>query len=337
MIFSREYSRAILNLREGDGRFSQGGKGIFGRAVVEVRGGKGRIMVFAQGVKGGCICSLYIICRKGRGFVPLKAVLVNTKNSRAEVKWDFNPDNILGSGFKLEDVGALAVMTDRGDRVVTAFFDRPFDWGVVRTAELESQSDEVQKNEETAEIEETADIAEGIEGENEKPLTAEECGGDEKSETIEKNGEGTGFDFTEVVNRFRKDVDELRRFAYIQKMDFEDAKKDKERDRRGLCLEGILEDRETFELEGTQGRFCRIFLDELCLVDPHMYKFENNPTFRRCFNKYGHLILGSDGEGLVLGLPDEEREFKDGEILGFCDFVLTKPQFGYRIMKIEKH
>ncbi|MCD8238925.1 MAG: hypothetical protein LUC92_06310 [Clostridiales bacterium] len=336
MIFSRDYSRAILNLKDG-GNLSQG-KGVFGRAVVEVKGGRGQIMIFARGVKPGCICSLYIICRKGRGFVPLKAVLVNTKNSLAEVKWDFNPDNILGSGFKLEDAAALAVLTDKGERVVAAFFDKPFDFGEVHTAEVNRPKPAV-KPENTPKpepkpekkAEETEIISPDKKDKEEKPKSYE----DEKNTSQTSN---TGFDFTEVVNRFSKDIDELRRFAYMQKMDYEAEESKARRDRRSLCKEGILEDRDCFTLkdnEDNEENFCKISLNELCLLDPCMYKYQNNPTFIRCFNKYGHLILSKQGNNLVLGLPDIERDFKDSEALGFCDFVLTNPKFGYRIMKIS--
>ncbi|MCC8015219.1 MAG: hypothetical protein LIO87_08485, partial [Eubacterium sp.] len=291
MIFSRDYSRAILNLKDGGGSFSQG-KGVFGRAVVEVKGGRGQIMIFARGVKPGCICSLYIICRKGKGFVPLKAVLVNTKNALAEVKWDFNPDNILGSGFKLEDAAALTVLSDKGDRVVAAFFDKPFDFGEVHTAEVTEPKPTVRventpkpepKPEKKAEkSKETEKISLDKEEKEDKPKSSE----DEKNTSQARN---TGFDFTDVVNRFSKDIDELRRFAYMQKMDFEAEESKAKRDRRSLCTEGILEDRDSFKLkdsEGAEGDFCKISLNELCLLDPCMYKYQNKPTFLRCFEKY---------------------------------------------------
>ncbi len=333
MIFSRDYSRAILNLKDGGGSLSQG-KGVFGRAVVEVKGGRGQIMIFARGVKPGCICSLYIICRKENGFVPLKAVLVNTKNALAEVKWDFNPDNILGSGFKLEDAAALAVLSDKGERVVAAFFDKPFDFGEVRTAEVSKptvKTENTQKPKLEKKAEEREKISPDKEEKEEKPKSSE----DEKNISRANN---TGFDFTEVVNRFSKDIDELRRFAYMQKMDYEAEESKARRDRRSLCTDDILEGRDSFKLkdnEGSEGDFCKISLNELCLLDPCMYKYQNNPTFIKCFRKYGHLILSKQEDSLVLGLPDCERDFKDSETLGFCDFVLTKPRFGYRIMKIS--
>ncbi|MCD7855487.1 MAG: hypothetical protein LUG66_07735 [Clostridiales bacterium] len=339
MIFSRDYSRAILNLKDGEGSLSQG-KGVFGRAVVEVKGGRGQIMIFARGVKPGCICSLYIICRKGRGFVPLKAVLVNTKNALAEVKWDFNPDNILGSGFKLEEAAALAVLTDKGERVVAAFFDKPFDFGEVHTAEVNRPKPKpAVKAEDTpkpkAEPEKKAEEAEKISPDKEEKEEKPKSSDNEKNISQTYN---TGFDFTEVVNRFSKDIDELRRFAYMQKMDFEAEESKAKRDRRSLSAEGILEDRDSFKLkdrDGSEGDFCKISLNELCLLDPRMYKYQNNPTFIRCFNKYGHLILSKREDSFVLGLPDIERDFKDSEALGFRSFVLTKPGFGYRIMKIN--
>ena len=57
MIFSRDYSRAILTLRQEEGGFSAE-NGVFGRAVVEIRNGRARVMVYAQGLKSGSMCRL---------------------------------------------------------------------------------------------------------------------------------------------------------------------------------------------------------------------------------------------------------------------------------------
>lgn len=329
MIFSRDYSRALLSLRQEDSRFCADRKGIFGRAVVEVKRGRAKTMLYAQGIQNGCICSLYLICRKNEGFVPLKAVLVNVKNGRAEVKWEFNPDNILGSGFKLEDVKALAVLTEKGEGVVTAYFDRPVDW---KKQVRKNSACEVKAEDETKQPKSTV-LNEEQPKEDKRTDNTAEAKKPESKKTAEKDTPPKAQkDFTEVVNRFRRDLDELRRYAYM-----EEAEKAEKAETRvkgegisEVTMECVTKGRQTETPFGeTGGEFRKISLKELCLIDGYMHKLENNPTVRSCYIKHGHLLYGEHNGKKLLCVPDEEREVLEGESLGFCGC-----ENGYRIMKI---
>ncbi len=331
MIFSRDYSRAILTLRQDEGRFSADRRGIFGRAVVEVRSGRAKVMLYAQGIKNGCICSLYLVCQRGEEFIPMKAVLVNIKNGRAEVKWDFNPDNILGSGFKLEDVRVLAVLTEDGDSVLSAYFDKPVSWRreKVKAAEVrELSAEEKDSCDETPQAEEKDSCDETPQAE-EKPQETEKPS---EPESEKKRDKPTyDVDFNEMVNRFKKDLDELRKYAYMQRP----TQEENQRCGLNLDVDHIFNTRDIFTppFEG-EGEYREINLRDLALIDPYSYKLSNNPTVRRC-TLNGGLLLGRTEEGLLLCIPDD-RSFKNWEGLGFDIYRPLGNGRGYRIMKIKK-
>ncbi len=355
MIFSRDYSRAILTLRQDDGRFSADRRGIYGRAVVEVRGGRAKIMLYAQGIKNGCICSLYIVCRRNDRFIPMKAVLVNIKNGRAEVKWDFNPDNILGSGMKLEDAKVLAVMTDSGESVLSAYFDKPVKWRTEKTSPVRASAAEEaeepaketaeepaeaaekpDREEKTAEAAEEPDKEEKPEETTDEPCETEISADEEKPTEEPSVGEDAGrtsagnIDFTEVVNLFRKDLDELRKYAYMQRP----VQEEKTVCRHKFDIDHIFEERERIA-PPFDGEFRRIYLRDLALVDEYAYKLENNPTVRRCALE-GGLLIGRLSDGFALCIYDRSGSFKDWKLLGFDGCKQGRSGEVYGIMKIGK-
>lgn len=370
MIFSRDYSRAILTLRQEEGGFSAE-NGVFGRAVVEIRNGRARVMVYAQGLKSGSMCSLYFICRKKDDFVPLKAVLVNTKNGRAEVKWEFNPDNILGSGLRIEDAAAMAVLTEKGEAVLAAYFDKPVNWRAHSAYSVEAASETVcetakedkadgadcddnGENKETsaksAETEASEVSQEAPENDGSQTVgtenytennTANNAGSNAENNTenndVSDNGDTAKgiLDFTKAVNRFRKDLDELRRYAYMEKLDRQEAER-----RKTPCMtdmEYLFENREEIRpFENDSGRYRKIGLRDLSLIDRYVYKYENNPTVIRRWLKYGYIVLGEkDGELLLLLPCEKNKERSDAEI-GFDEFMDCGGGFGYSVLKIKK-
>lgn len=365
MIFSRDYSRAILTLRQEEGGFSAE-NGVFGRAVVEIRNGRARVMVYAQGLKSGSMCSLYFICRKKDDFVPLKAVLVNTKNGRAEVKWEFNPDNILGSGLRIEDAAAMAVLTEKGETVLASYFDKPVNWRAHSAHSVEAASETVCETDNDAdngentessavspETETSAVTAETPENDGPQTVDAEngtenntanntESNAENKAESnnVSDNGDNGNtakeiLDFTKAVNRFRKDLDELRRYAYMEKLDRQEAER-----RKTPCMTDakyLFENREEIcPFENDSGRYRKIGLRDLSLVDRYVYKYENNPTVIRRWLKYGYIVLGEKDGELLLLLPCEKNKERSDVEIGFDGFMDCGGGFGYSVLKIKK-
>lgn len=341
MIFSRDYSRAILNLKQEE-TSSSDGYGIFGRVVIEIKGGRGEIMLYAKGIEAGASGNLYLICRKGDKLIPLKAVLVNINEGAAAVKWRFNPDNILGSGLKIEDVCVIVLINRDGEPILSAFCGKPVKWkreGLffsvavkavsgesIKTGETEKESkEEVLKAETEAlkvkepEKEVKADIKTEIKAEKETEAKAE------LDERVIK--------FTEVVNRFQKDLDELRYYAYMEKTEREEEAAEQALD---FNIDYIFAKRPVYDFREYRGDFREIGLNDLCLIDGCMYKYANNPTVRAAYRKYKHLLLGRNGAELLFCIPDKNRELKEAELLGFTDFKEIDNNFGYRIMKITK-
>lgn len=321
MIFSRDYSRAIFTLKQ-EADFGEK-TGIFGRAVVEIRGGKAKLMVYAQGLKNGCICSLYFICRRGEEFVPLKAVLVNIKNGRAEAKWDFNPDNILGSGFTIEDAAVVTVMTKEGETVLSAYIDRPVDW---------------RKNKEIA----AAEVLVSKECKEDKPSLSEaeykqDDEGSKATPDIEKTQpDRETLDFTRVVNHFRKDLDELRRYAYMERLDREETEVHNNKN-CNFDLNFLFETREKccpFDEDDTE--YIKIGLKDLSLVDPYIYKYANNPTVVCSVLKHGGLLLGKKDNNILLLMPYDGKSCPAGVDIGFKDSMTDRDNKDYRVLKIQR-
>ncbi|MCD7778159.1 MAG: hypothetical protein LUH47_06625 [Clostridiales bacterium] len=162
---------------------------------------------------------------------------------------------------------------------------------------------------------------------SEKPAETRHSGNESKEldERVKK--------FTEVVNHFQKDLDEFRRYAYMEKIDSEDERLNKS---CSFDVEFIFRERPEYDFEGLDGDFRKIGLNDLCLIDDYMYKYAYNPTVRAACRKYNHLLLGREDGGLLFCLPDTNRELKEAELLGFGEFKETGKNFGYRIMRIAK-
>lgn len=341
MIFSRDYSRAILTLRQDEGQQAEGFGGIFGRAVVEIRNNRARVMVYAQGLKNGCICSLYFICRKGEDFIPLKAVLVNIKNSRAEIRWEFNPDNILGSGFRIEDTAAMVILTEKGESILSAYFDRPVKWRnshEVKAAEVcealpaediisdDAVEDEAFDEAEAAEVPRTEEKSEGTE-----PL-------EKSDEAVNEKPNKEIVDFTQVVNRFRKDLDELRRYAYMERLDREEAREAAKNRRSDFNTEYLYDNRDKccpFEDDSTE--YFKIGLKDLSLIDSYLYKYANNPSVICAYLEFGHLLLGKDAGRIFLLMPENSKTgVRSKADMGFSEYREGKDGLGYRVLEINK-
>ncbi len=334
MIFSRDYSRAILNLKQEDS--SAEPSGIFGRVVIEIKSGKGELMLYAKGIEKTSAGSLYLVCQREDRFIPLKAVLVNINEGSAAVKWRFNPDNLSGSGFKIEEVKVIAIISEKGESLLSTFCGKPVKWRTaeVMSAELPPEASKKPVSERAApNIRQEAKQKKEALSKPEKALKTASAEEPSKKEAAPAPDERV-LKFTEAVNRFRKDLDELRYYAYMEKTE-NDEKRQTE---QGCCLDldSLFRKRPEYVFEGCEGYFVKIKLNDLCLIDDYMYKYANNPTVRRAYRRYGHFLLGKTEDELIFCVPDENRRLNCAEKLGFADFKETDGAMGYRIMKLAK-
>ncbi|MCD8091140.1 MAG: hypothetical protein LUD81_11085, partial [Clostridiales bacterium] len=139
--------------------------------------------------------------------------------------------------------------------------------------------------------------------------------------------------FTEVVNRFRKDLDELRLYAFTEKAENEERQA---AESPVLDAGYLFRERPEYIFNECEGYFVKICPNDLSLIDDYMYKYADNPTVRAAYLRFGCLLLGKTEGELMFCLPDVKREFKDAERLGFTDFREAGEDKCFRIMKITK-
>jgi len=108
-----------------------------GYCKIEVRDGKGRVSTYIQGLKplnDGTMYRVYLISaqnNKSLG-IPIGWLDINNRG-RGECRWEFNPDNLEGTGLAIEDfnVGAIIIKGDKINELIApivGYKDREVLW-----------------------------------------------------------------------------------------------------------------------------------------------------------------------------------------------------------------
>lgn len=133
----RRYDRFFIMFRQELSGYSIDGREPNGYCKIEVRDGKGRISTYIQGLKplnDGTMYRVYLISaqnNKSLG-IPIGWLDINNRG-RGECRWEFNPDNLEGTGLAIEDfnVGAIII---KGDKIndliapIVGYKDREVLW-----------------------------------------------------------------------------------------------------------------------------------------------------------------------------------------------------------------
>ncbi len=120
MIYSRKYSRNFIPLKQDNTSYNLDFRQASGRGLIEIKEGKGKLTVYAQGLKPFNNYNIEFMCfEKGE----LKNAKVSTfcvdESGKAEIKKDFNPENVFETGSKIEDFNILAINVSNTNKLVT--------------------------------------------------------------------------------------------------------------------------------------------------------------------------------------------------------------------------
>lgn len=110
MIYSRNYARMFVTLKQEISEYSYDFKEAMGRCVIEVRFGKGRFSTYIQGLKKGDYSIFFISCKGGRNIGVNMGKISADLGGKGELKTEFDPENIFGTKLKIEDFHVVAVM-----------------------------------------------------------------------------------------------------------------------------------------------------------------------------------------------------------------------------------
>ncbi len=117
-----KYYRSFLLFEQEDAGYGNGPRPS-GYVKIEVREGKGKLSALVQNLKdndGGLTYKLYLLKCEGRGVSPLLVGSVLVQKGKGELQWEFDPDNICGTGFAVPEFSVAVVAAGNKDKVVGA-------------------------------------------------------------------------------------------------------------------------------------------------------------------------------------------------------------------------
>ncbi|MDE6357423.1 MAG: hypothetical protein K2L15_02410, partial [Eubacteriales bacterium] len=121
MIYSRKYSRNFIPLKQDNTSYNLDFKPAIGRCLIEIKDGKGKVSVYAQGIKPNNEYNVELMCfQKGALKNANIGILSVDEMGKGEIKADFDPENVLNTGNKIEDFNIVALIVNGLDKVVSS-------------------------------------------------------------------------------------------------------------------------------------------------------------------------------------------------------------------------
>lgn len=133
----RRYDRFFIMFKQELNGYSIDGREPNGYCKIEIRDGHGRASTYIQGLKplrDGSMYRVYLISSQGNKSLGVPAGWLNIDNrGRGECRWEFNPDNLDGTGLAIEDFNISAIIV-KGDKInellapIVGYKDREVLW-----------------------------------------------------------------------------------------------------------------------------------------------------------------------------------------------------------------
>lgn len=347
MIYSRNYSRLFITLKQDRTDFCYDTRIPMGRCIFEIRNNTGKIRIFIQGLKPRILYRVMLVKEDNNSALGINAGLINIdEKGKGDCSISFNPDDIFSSGFKIEDIGAvLIIVAGIGElaTVLNGFTDKAFDWkNNFKIINLEEKQEEAKKNVEENDdkraehnlkneknkdtITDTSKKADIKMEKNENNISMEENESFEETSQVEnkvdykkseinspqaQKNKKDFKDFNSFLKKFRADMLELEHYAFMTEAEKPPVK-------RGRGIQGIDQLKKNnmqvkpFEKCDEEIIWFKIMPCELTQINVSLWRYLNNPFINCCFRKYRHLILGieqkSESEAYIIGVPEKYDE-----------------------------
>lgn len=374
MIYSRNYARMFVTLKQESADYSMDFKESMGRCVIEVRFGKGKFATYIQGLKEGCYSVYIISCKGGNNLGATIGKISTDLSGKGEFKAEFDPENVCGTNLKIEDFHAVAVMPFGCEKIKVLLMG--YVGGVVQWKEgfvffdekkgNEEKIDDVENLEKTEndklKIEEKNDDESPKEGESEEVQNQAcvceenfETQNFEKNEILEERKNSfkslnlAGQNFNDIVKKFKQGIEKLETEKTAVSRSSEGTfEKIKSSENYGVeCIFTNNLKMTPFQSQKKDIEWVRIASDELVVLPGRAWVYLNNPFVSLSEKRYKHLILGKFFEGgkekYILGVPG--RYFSDyrleAGLQGFRQFkccenkVPVDGDYGYWILNVD--
>ena len=125
-----------------------------GYVKIELSEGKGKLLASVQSLRelDRLLYKLYLIRTTGGIVVPVCVGPIQLLRNRAELKWDFNPENVANTGFQIKDFNVAAIMGESKDEnsselvcPLAAYRESKVDWRISMDRYMNSVRENVGK------------------------------------------------------------------------------------------------------------------------------------------------------------------------------------------------
>jgi hypothetical protein len=317
-------------------------------------------------LKDGSIYNVYVIAAQtDKALAVSVAHLEVDSKGHAETTYEFDPDNVDGTGLAIEEFNVAAIVL-KGEHIktITAPFvgykDRAVTW---KNAFNEVLDDKVKKENKKDEIlEKKATFKEEKIERNDQALIIEEVHPIEKkivvepktvipvNEVLEQETNPHKI-FNDMVNKFYAEMEELEKYKVLnaeelKALDLELKVTENDNTDDLMYMFNHNESIMPFEKPNKEINWIKIDPFELVTLNLPSWSYIKHQFINACWKKHKHLILGrymkSNTFRYILGVPDNynERCVDIAIQLGFKNFVCyngktpQKEEKGYWIMEL---
>lgn len=114
-MYNRRYDKIFIMLKQDTFGYSDGHKQIAGNACIEIKNGKGKLITYAQGLRQSkdSVYRVFMIAAGKSGVIGVGTSLLEIDDKgQGNAKWEFDVEDVGGTGIAVEDFNTVAVMVE---------------------------------------------------------------------------------------------------------------------------------------------------------------------------------------------------------------------------------
>ena len=322
----RAYNRTFIVLTGGQKGV---GSGALARCILETRGQSGKLILNVQNLQKNTY-TVHLYLSDGDRMLAIKGfdITVDAKG-KGEGKYEFDPDDIGGSGLALEQLAVITINagTDFSKPALIGFFGEELtDW---------HKKSVIFSNEKPPEIKELIEIEA-----SEKPEEIVEEPIEESVEEPEEEACDIHEEFSALAKKFNAEIEALNDLSNMSEEELmvfahekfggadlpQKGETYKKLFRKEFIIKPFVKDKEDIE-------WVRIQIEDLPEIIKDSEEFTNRDLVLENYQKYKHMLLGRytylDSSFYIIGVPDLYRADRKSEAArqGFRQFKPCESEF----------